>query len=144
MPLWTNWIILYHTISINGTKMWWSHTQVSPVETLNYNCMKPPVNDFLNYNMFLACSIQLCYPYNCLYTLGPKKNMWVSGFPTLPSFWTPKSRHSIGRQPVGPLRGEKSGNYLSYVPGGLRSQNQYSVIQFYSELLPFTGCRYVN
>ena len=21
-----------------------------------------------------------------------KKNMWVSGFPTLPSFWTPKSR----------------------------------------------------
>jgi hypothetical protein len=24
--------------------------------------------------------------------LRPKKNMWVSGFPTLPSFWTPKSR----------------------------------------------------
>ena len=93
----------------------------------------------------LLCSIQLCYPYNCLYTVGPKKNMWVSGFPTLPSFWTPKSRHSIGRQPVGPLRGEKSGNYLSYrSPGDLRGQNHYSVIQFYSELLPFTGCRYVN
>jgi hypothetical protein len=24
--------------------------------------------------------------------LGKKKNMWVSGFPTLPSFWTSKSR----------------------------------------------------
>ena len=31
---------------------------------LTHKCMNPPVNDFLNYNMILACSIQLCYPYN--------------------------------------------------------------------------------
>jgi hypothetical protein len=27
-----------------------------------------------------------------LMTQGQNKNMWVSGFPTLPSFWTSKSR----------------------------------------------------
>jgi hypothetical protein len=33
--------------------------------------------------------VQSVSPYICK---AKKKNMWVSGFPTLPSFWTSKSR----------------------------------------------------
>ena len=51
---------------------------------------------------FDVCNGKLVFPegpsletrteVSCTHTLRQKKNMWVSGFPTLPSFWTSKSR----------------------------------------------------
>jgi hypothetical protein len=39
------------------------------------------------------CHMMLTEKYPILsYAKAKKKNMWVSGFPTLPSFWTSKSR----------------------------------------------------